>query len=64
MLVTAEELIAELGKQGGVIVGTNMLTALGIAEALACGRMHIDADGLGFVLLPHCVPHPNFPPKG
>lgn len=64
MLVTAEELIAELGKQGGVIVGTNKLTELGIAEARACGWMHVDTSGLGFVLLANCVPRPNFPPKG
>lgn len=64
LLETANDLINALAKQGGVIVGTNKLTEYGIADARACGSMYVDPDGLGFVLLPNCVPHPNFPPKG
>ena len=64
LIETAEKLLDELAIQGGVIVGTDKLTELGIAEARACGKMYVNTDGLGFVLLPKCVPHPNFPPKG
>lgn len=61
LLNTADELLAVLAKNGGVVVGTDKLTEQGIVMARACGRMYVNADGLGFVVLPNCVAHPNLP---
>jgi hypothetical protein len=63
LLNTADELLDALAQYGGVIVGTNKLTEQGVAIARACGRMYVNADGLGFVVLPNCVAHPNLPQK-
>lgn len=60
LLNTADELLDELARDGGVVVNTSALTAEGIATARACGRMYVNGDGLGFVVLRNCVAHPNF----
>jgi len=41
---------------GGRIVSSNDLDEHGIAEAQACGRMAVDADGFGYVYLPKDAP--------
>jgi hypothetical protein len=63
LLNTSDELLEALARNGGVVVSTSTLTAIGIAQARACGRMYVNASGLGFVLLQNCVAHPNLPDK-
>jgi len=58
MVTNAEQLLALL-KHGGKIVSSNDLTAAAIAAAQACSRMYVDADGFGYVYLPH----PERPPE-
>lgn len=60
LLDSAEALLEKLACGGGVVVCTNALTEFGIAEARACGRMYVNAEGLGFVVLHGAVAHPNF----
>lgn len=59
MIKTADELLDKLARQGGVIVGTNMLSSYGITLAAACDRMYVNEYNLGFVLLPNCYAEVN-----
>jgi len=49
--VDAETLLRKLAN-GGRIVSSNDLTECAIADASACGRMHVDERGFGYVYLP------------
>lgn len=68
MLVTMEHLLDKLAKEGGMIVCTSSLSQLAIAEARACGRMHVDSNSLGYVYLPPSIPKGGYllidDPKG
>lgn len=48
---SVEDLFAILMKCGGAIVNANSCTAYQIAEARSEGRIYIDTQGYGFVLL-------------
>ena len=51
MIETAEELLERLATEGGIVVSTAACSPRVIAEARAEGRMHVNRQGLGFVMM-------------
>ena len=51
-MLTAEGLLAELAAKRGSIVSSADCSEAEIAQARACGRFHVNADHMGFVLRP------------
>jgi len=49
------ELAEMLKEHGGSIVSTASLPVESINQARAAGRMHVDAEGFGFVWEPDCL---------